>query len=200
VNMHMEAQQLLPWLANGTLADPELTRVQAHLEACAACRAELALLHTLRATGPAAAPGYDMEGALARLMPQLDAPAPLRWRDRLAANDRYWLRAGMALQCCVIVALGVLLARSPAAPDSHYRALAATPGARSSMVVAFKPDTPERELRRILHARGARVVGGPTATGAWLIETEGEPAAVARSLHAEPAVTLAESLGAEGRP
>jgi hypothetical protein len=202
MNMHMEAQQLLPWLANGTLAEPELSRMQAHLEVCADCRAELALLHTLRATGPVSTPGFDMEGALARLMPQLDAPetVPRTWRDRLAANDRSWLRAGMALQCCVIAGLGFLLLRAPAAPEGDYRALAASAGARTGMVVAFKPDTPESELRRILHASGARIVGGPTATGAWLIEAEGAPATVAAHLRAEPAVTLAESLGVDGLP
>ena len=202
MNMHMEAQQLLPWLANGTLHEPELSRMQAHLEVCADCRAELALLHTLRATGPAATPDFDVDGALARLMPQLDAPAPVSrtWRDRFAANDNAWLRAGLAAQFFVIVALGALLARAPAAPGGDYRALAAAPGVRTGMVVSFRPDTPERTLRRILHASGARVVGGPTATGAWLIDTDGEPATVAARLRAEPAVTLAESLGTEGRP
>lgn len=202
MKMHMEAQQLLPWLANGTLHEPELSRMQAHLEVCADCRAELALLHTLRATGPAATPNFNVDSALARLMPQLDAPAPVprTWRDRFAANDNAWLRASMAAQFFVIVALGALLARAPAAPDGDYRALAASPAARTGMVVSFRPDTPERELRRILHASGARVVGGPTATGAWLIDTDGEPATVAARLRAEPAVTLAESLGTEGRP
>lgn len=207
---HMEAQQLLPWLANGTLANAELTRVQAHLEACAECRAELSMLHTLRGAGPATAPDFDVDSALARLMPQLDQPAPAdtttvprSWRDRLAANDHLWLRTGVALQFCVIVALGILLAKSPAAPGSQsadYRALAATPAVRSSMVVSFKPDTSEGEVRRILQAGGAHVVGGPTATGAWLLETDGAPAKAAMILRAEPAVTFAESLGPAGRP
>lgn len=202
MNMHMEAQQLLPWLANGTLREPALSRMHAHLEACADCRAELALLHTLRATGPAATPHFDVDGALARLLPQLDipAPAPRTWRDLLAANDNVWLRAGMAAQCCVIVGLGILLARAPAALEGNFRALAAGPGVRTGMVVSFQPETPERELRRILHASGARVVGGPTATGAWLIDTDGAPVTVAARLRAEPAVTLAESLGTQGRP
>lgn len=199
MNIHMEAQQLLPWLANGTLHEPELSRMQAHLEVCADCRAELALLHTLRATGPVGTPDFDVDGALARLMPQLDT-APPTWRARLAANDHTWLRAGVVAQFFVIAFLGILLARSHAAPDGDYRALSASPAPRAGMVVAFKPETPERELRRILHASGARIVGGPTATGAWLIETDATPATVAARLRAEPAVTLAESLAMEGQP
>lgn len=219
---HREAQELLPWLANGTLGGAELERVQAHLQGCAACRAELALLHTLRAAAPAPLPGCDPEAALARLLPALDdvapsapaapaAPAPAAvpvetrpdWRTRLAANDRHWLRAAVALQACAIAVLAVLLARPHTGADAQngaYHVLGASEGARSGLVVAFRPDTPERELRRIVQASGARVVGGPTVTGAWLLDTGRAPAAVAARLRAEPAVTLAEPLGAEGRP
>jgi predicted anti-sigma-YlaC factor YlaD len=35
-------RQLLPWLLNGSLEEPELTAVRDHLSGCAACRAELA--------------------------------------------------------------------------------------------------------------------------------------------------------------
>ncbi len=216
---HEEAQELLPWLANGSLAGTELERVQAHLQTCADCRTELALLHTLRAADPGPAPVGDPEAALARLLPQLDEPAsaqPARtpaqtgtapvlpgWRARLAANDRSWLRVAVALQMCVIAALGAMLARPPASLDAQagaYRLLGAGEGARSSLVVTFRPDTPERELRRIVLAGGARVVGGPTATGAWLLDTGDAPGTVLARLRAEPAVTLAETLGAEGRP
>lgn len=212
---HQEAQELLPWLANDSLSGTERERVQAHLQVCAACRAELSALHTLRAAGSTPVPGLDAEAALARLLPQLDTPAapvpapasdPVLpgWRARLAANDRSWLRAALALQFGAIAVLGTLLARpaaSPEAPAGAYRLLGAADGVRGSLVVVFSPDTPERELRRIVLAGGARVVGGPTATGAWLLDTADAPAAVVARLRAERAVTLAEALGgAEGRP
>ena len=220
---HLEAQQALPWLANGTLQGAELARVQEHLQACAVCRADLSLLHTLRGAGESAAPAFDVDAALARLLPQLDAPAALQpdpapvsapvsapvlavrpgWRARLAANDRSWLRSGVLLQCAVIAVLAVQLLRPAAGPDAQtagYRALAAGEGTPASMVVAFKPDTPEHELRRIVLASGARVTGGPTATGAWLLETAEPPAAVVARLRGEPAVLLAEPLSAEHRP
>ena len=209
---HHEAQEALPWLANGSLGGAELERVQAHVHVCAACRADLALLHTLRAAGPGAAPDCDPEGALARLLPQLDAPAAASagrlpvargWRERLAANDGRWLRVAMLMQCCVIAVLAGLLVRPSASGDTHpgsYRALGASPGVSSSLLVMFKPETSERELRRIMLASGAHVAGGPTVTGAWRLDTEDAPAAVARRLLAEPAVTLAQPLGIEGRP
>lgn len=197
---HREAQDALPWLANGTLTGTELERVQHHVHGCAVCRTDLAQLHTLRAAGPAPEQSWDVDGALARLMPQLDdAPASLpvvrRWRDRFAANDRNWLRAAVAIQCCALAVLAGLLLR-PATPAADYHVLGASPGAQTGIVVMFKPDTPERELRRIVVASGAHITGGPTVTGAWMLSTDGAAATVVARLRAEPAVTLAEHLGA----
>jgi anti-sigma factor RsiW len=204
---HREAQDLLPWLANGTLAGTELERVQAHLKGCAQCRADLAALHTLRAAAPPASFDLDMESALARLLPQLSAPPqaaslPARsWRARLAANDARWLRVAAGVQCCAIVVLAALLLRPGAATDAGaYHVLGAAATAQTRLIVMFKPDTPERELRRVVLESGARIVGGPTATGAWVLGTEQAADAVAGRLRGQAAVTLAEPLGAEGRP
>jgi hypothetical protein len=249
---HSEAQDALPWLANGTLAGAELARVQAHVASCADCRADLALLRTVRAAGPGPDLGFDPERALARLMPRLDAapvaddvpmpcvppqphtlpntatvpetetvpktatlpesatlpepaaPGPLqRWRDRLAANDGTWLRAAVAAQFCAIAVLATLLARPATHPDApgDYRVLgAAGANGAARLVVTFRPDTPERELRRIVRASGARIVGGPTVTDAWLAGADGRLDPVLARLRAEPAVTLAEPLSTDGQP
>lgn len=225
---HPEAQDALPWLANGTLAGAELERAQAHVETCADCRADLALLRTLRAAGPGPELELDPERALARLMPRLDtapvdddvpmpcavpmtqptqevqaAPGLLqRWRTRRAANDGTWLRAAVAAQFCAIAVLAALLARPAAQPDAGaYRVLGAA-GANNAarLVVTFRPDTPERELHRILRASGARIVGGPTVTDAWLLGADGRLDPVLARLRAEPAVTLAEPLSTDGQP
>jgi hypothetical protein len=237
---HPEAQDALPWLANGTLAGAELERVQAHVATCADCRADLALLRTVRAAGPGPDLGFDPDRALARLMPRLDAvpveddvPVPCalpqaetlpetetvaataalpgsatpgllrRWRDRRAANDGAWLRAAVAAQFCAIAVLAALLARPAAHPDApgDYRVLgAAGANGAARLVVTFRPDTPERELRRIVRASGARIVGGPTVTDAWLAGADGRLGPVLARLRAEPAVTLAEPLSTDGQP
>jgi hypothetical protein len=215
---HREAQDALPWLANGTLAGTELERVQSHVETCALCRADLALLRTVHAAGPGPDLDLDPDRALARLMPRLDAPAPedvpapaaqpapgllQRWSARRAANDGAWLRTAVALQFCAIAVLAGLLARHDARPEATdgYRALGAN-GANgaAAMVVTFRPDTPERELRRIVRSSGGRIVGGPTVTDAWLIGADGRLAPVLARLRAEPAVTLAEPLMTDERP
>ena len=73
---HREAQDLLPWLANGRLDGAELQRVQAHLATCATCRADLDTLYTLQDAADLPAPDLDVDKAFARLLPQLDAVAP----------------------------------------------------------------------------------------------------------------------------
>lgn len=209
---HREAQDLLPWLANGRLDGAELQRVQAHLATCATCRADLDTLYTLQDVADLPPPGLDVDKAFARLLPQLDAVAPADaapvipgWRTRLAANDARWLRAAVGLQFFAIVVLGTLLLRPSgdpqmAAQDATYRVLGAEAGADSIVAVTFKPDTPEFELRRIVAASGAHIVGGPTVTGAWMLGSAQAPADVAARLRAESAVTLAEPLGIQAGP
>jgi hypothetical protein len=209
---HREAQDLLPWLANGRLDGAELQRVQAHLATCATCRADLDTLYALQDVADLPAPGLDVDKAFARLLPQLDAMAPADaapvipgWRTRLAANDARWLRVAVGLQFCAIVVLGALLVRPSgdtqmAAQDGTYRVLGAETGADSIVAVTFKPDTPEHELRRIVTASGAHIVGGPTVTGAWMLGSAQAPADVAARLRTESAVTLAEPLGVQASP
>jgi len=209
---HREAQDLLPWLANGRLDGAELRRVQAHLATCATCRADLDTLCTLQDAANVPPPGLDVDKAFARLLPQLDTVAPEDaapvipgWRTRLAANDGRWLRAAVGLQFCAIVVLGALLLRPSgdmqvAVQDDAYRVLGAEAGADSIVAVTFKPDTPEHELRRIVTASGAHIVGGPTVTGAWMLGSAQAPADVAARLRAESAVMLAEPLGVQAGP
>jgi hypothetical protein len=118
-------------------------------------------------------------------------------------------RAAVGLQFCAIVVLGALLLRPSgdtqmaaqvAVQDDAYRVLGAEAGADSIVAVTFKPDTPEHELRRIVTASGARIVGGPTVTGAWMLGSAQAPADVAARLRTESAVTLAEPLGVQAGP
>jgi hypothetical protein len=209
---HKAAQEALPWMANATLDAGEEERLRAHLRSCARCRDELALLQAVRAAGPGPgsgpAPGCDPDRAWARMQQRLDQPQTAampgilaRWRARIAANDRSWLRGAVALQCCLIAVLAALLVRPDQGRDAAmaYRGLGASAPVQAGILVVFRPDTPERELRRIVRASGAHLAGGPTAADAWLLDG-GNTAAVLARLRAEPAVELAEPLGTGARP
>ncbi|QOL48271.1 zf-HC2 domain-containing protein [Massilia litorea] len=204
---HRATRDALPWLLSGRLGGDELDAAQAHLAGCAACRADFQQLRRLREAAAAPDPQCDPDAALGRLLARIDAPVqppadvspPPTLRGR-AANDPRWLRRMALAQCGVIVLLAVLLAR-PGPPADSFRGLGAAPAATGQAVVVFRPETAERELRRILRASGARVVGGPTVTDAWLLAMpQADAAASLARLRAEPAVLLAEPLGATGHP
>jgi hypothetical protein len=214
---HRATQDALPWLLNGTLAGAEREAAQAHLRDCALCRGDLASLRRLREAGAAPDPQCDPERALARLMARIDTPAagganalapappPAPLPDPPpAANDPHWLRRVALAQCAAIVLQAVLLAALLAWPegrDDAYRGLGAAPAPQGQVVVLFRPDTPERELRRIVRAGGARIVAGPTVTDAWVLAMpQAQSASALARLRAEPAVLLAEPLGAGTPP
>lgn len=170
------------------------------------------------AHGATSAQAFDAERALARLLPQLGeqqaastphAPAsrraaakPLPWWRLAAANQASWLRWAAVAQCAVIIGLLVLLAR-PDAPPAEYRAMGAAdtnPGASSAnLVIVFRPDASEQILRAVLQAQDARIVDGPTVTGAWLLAVPpAERDQALQALRANPAVRLAESIDKGG--
>jgi hypothetical protein len=95
--------------------------------------------------------------------------------------------------------LALLLVRPDRPEDSAYRGLGAAGPATAGIVVVFRPETPERELRRIVRDSGGHLAGGPTAGDAWLVDGADTKAVLTR-LRAEPAVALAEPLAAESQP
>jgi hypothetical protein len=201
---HEKVQRLLPWLLAGTLDSTDLALVQPHLEACAQCQADLAWQRKLRAAAPLPDTAFDADRAFAQLLPRLGPQAPRigvldRWRRAAAANST-WLRWTAAAQLAVIGVLSLMLAR-PWSDAGDYRAMGAAPQTQGNLVVVFKPDTTEREMRRILQAAGARVVDGPTVTDAYVLALPANQQTKALTrLRAEPSVTLAQPLAAESRP
>jgi len=106
-----------------------------------------------------------------------------------------WLAVGQAAVIAVAV-MATLSTQNAQPTSSRYLALAAAqrPATANAMVI-FDPSTPERQLREALKTADARVVGGPTDAGVYLLET---PAAsrdsAVRTLKARKDVVLAEPL------
>lgn len=222
---HQAVQELLPWFATGQLNEEDTARVEAHLHSCAQCQQDLQWERTMRATFAAAASapgadaaqpaGLDADRALARLLPQLGAqdsalpaiaaasdPKALPWWRRAAANQPTWLRWAAVAQCVVIAGLLVLLTRPESAP-TEYRAMGATDApagaSAANLVVQFQPETSEHALRAVLQAQDARIVDGPTVTGAWLLAVPPATREQAlQALRADPSVKLAESIDKGG--
>src|SRR5471032_2525245 len=214
---HQKVQKLLPWMLDATLSSAERSMVSEHLLQCAECRADLDWQRQVQSARPAMQAEPDVERAFAALSARLDpvvrSPRPrqgiVAWLHHVwhSLRPSPWQNWAMAAQCALIVGLGLVLFKaSPDAPG-QFHALSATPSpaenaaAAGNVMVLFKPETPERELRRILQAHGAHIVDGPTVTDAYVLylPPAGRDAALA-ALRRERAVALAEPLdGGAGR-
>lgn len=87
---HEEAEGLLPWLVNGTLAENERSRVSQHVEECGACRNAVADLSSLQASvRREPATPIIPEPDVAALMKQLDS--------RASSRQPMWLAAAAAV-------------------------------------------------------------------------------------------------------
>lgn len=216
---HREAQALLPWYVTARLSAAERATVEAHLHECADCQARLRDERRLAAEiaeAPLPAQTLDVEHGWDLISGRLAQEAPrraLRWAPvaaRVAAfvRERYaaaraghggteWLRWAVAAQFCVILALGVQVWRTP--QPGAYKALGAAPAAAAAnVVVVFRPETSEKDLRGILRSNNARLVDGPTAADAYLLHVPpaGRAAALSR-MRKQPQVVLAEPVDSE---
>jgi anti-sigma factor RsiW len=202
---HDQVQQLLPWYVNGTLEAGEIATVEAHLAECAECRADLAAEQVL-ARDIAALP-IDVEHAWSALSERIDAAGPPR---RLAEPVPFlrrkvamgWALGGpLAAAAAVVFAIAVMPgATSPA--GQTYRALGSAPTAQpGNALVMFRPDARDGDLRAALTKAGARVVDGPTASGAYVVRIAPDNRGQAiDGLRATPQVMLAEPIDPGSRP
>jgi anti-sigma factor RsiW len=203
---HRQTQTLLPWYANGSLEPEETAQVEAHLVECADCRADLKLEQAL-CISVAALPD-DMEQGWSKLRDRVQGrsePGP-RPTPRTAAFlgrglPAVWVLTAQAASLAVIAGLA-WIALFPARPSATYRVLGSAPvAAAGNVVVVFRPTTTERDLRAALVGEAARIVDGPTASDAYVLQVAAATrgAALAR-LRANSHVLLAEPIDADGRP
>jgi hypothetical protein len=194
---HEDVQRLLPWYVTDRLDPAERAGVAAHLETCADCRAELAIERRLAAAvaGQRDEVAPDWNRFAARLDAQPQTPPRRRTRDafaglRRAAGRPGTLRWVVAAQFAAVAVLGGALVaeRRPGA----YQALGDQAEMRGgNALVMFDAGMSEAAFRRTLQARRARLVDGPTAAGAYVLDLpEGELV----RLRGDAGVTMAEPI------
>jgi anti-sigma factor RsiW len=201
---HDEALRLLPWLLTGRLREDERAMVQSHLAGCARCQAELDWERRLQAGYAELSTDADADRGLAALRDRL-TPAPRARLGTVTGTPRRWwtawraaapvLRGMVALQAAAIVALSAGWAVTQPPGREPYRTLSSPAhGAPAQAVVRFRPQASDAAMRQALQAGGARVVDGPTVSGAYLLRLPADHEAALKRLRADPAVLLAESL------
>ena len=181
IQPHHEAEELLPWYVTGQLEGDELAFVETHLSSCAHCRRQLAVERHMVAEFAGLTP--DIDTRWARLKQRLGAAellaerAPVRqsWLDGVTSDAAsLWQTltrpaiAALATAQVAFVAIAGTILFSLSQPS--YRALGSAPPPQSANVIAmFRADTTESQMRDLLRANGATVVGGPTSADAFLL-------------------------------
>jgi hypothetical protein len=221
---HQRTSELLPWYVNGSLAQPERERVEAHLAVCRRCQDEVRACRRTAAevagageVAPSPHP-IQFQRVLARIEEsereerrhdggwRILAP----FRSRVQATPRP-LRGALVAQAAVIFLLVGFLAWDalrpvpPAAGTSPavYRTLsdpAPAPVPTVRLRVMFSPKATEREIRGLLLGIRGEITAGPSPLGLYTVEVPaaGDPAAgVLARLRSEPQVTFAEPVSGE---
>lgn len=197
-SVHAQADRLLPWYVNETLDDDERRQVEQHLVECTHCQREAAWLREIQEEFAARVEQHDASPKLQHLHRRMDrrrrpSPASFMWRRR--ERRLAWLAA---LQAAVILGLGIALLGQPRVP---YRTLSAPASKGALLVVVFNAQTREAQMRNLVRESGARIVGGPTAQGAYVLRVpDAHELAARKMLAASPHVTLVEDLSSGGNP
>lgn len=154
-------EELLPWYVNQTLAPEEHAVVAAHLEYCDHCRSEVALLQKLREQIKQETPTPTNELGLQRLR------RDIKREQGSTAGLPGWLRPAMAAGILVVVMQSAMLV------NFWPRSIPMTPlGVQYEGVVlqlTFVSTTTEGDIRKMLNAIHAQLIGGPSALGIYRI-------------------------------
>jgi hypothetical protein len=127
---------------------------------------------------------------------------------RMMSGPGTWMPWALAAQLAVIAGLSIVVAHLHGESDAYrvvsaasFHALGTPKSAAGNLMIMFRPDATEQEIRGALQASGARIVDGPTATGAYLLDVDDTRLTSAvRALRVQRAVTLAEPLVAGAAP
>jgi len=209
-DVHAQVQALLPWYVRARLEPDEHARVEAHVAQCPRCQAELAWERKMQVTDDDAGDEHRVERDLATLRACIGNDAKSTGRAgataRLVRGWRQgpaWLRWALLAQCAAVAMLSVALLVESPLPGQRYRALGAHTALPSggNLIVRFRPDATEQEMRDALRGSNARLVHGPTSTDAYVLAVPAKHVddAVAR-LRALRVVLLVESLDGASPP
>jgi hypothetical protein len=188
---HQEVRLLLPWFATGRLEAADHARVKAHIAHCASCRAELRRERRLRAEVVDLPLAVDRGWAamLERLQPPSAEPRRL-WRV-----GRLWFGWALAAGLGAVLVASVIWPRFSTAPPLYHTLAEPPPSRPGNLMVLFQPNATEAQIRTALNASDARLVDGPTAADAYVLNVPAieRPKALA-TLRRIPQVIAAEPI------
>jgi anti-sigma factor RsiW len=189
-----DAELLLPWYVNGTLAESEHRAVEAHLRECAACSGELESVREVRQQAREVFANAPVPARLrAEVLSRVKAQASRRtlWQslvDALSVRPPRWA-AALAVAIIVVQAGALGWFALQGTPEPQVRARSVESSAARIRIV-FNPRATEEEIRAGLIALGGRIVDGPSPDGGYVVELPAvEPTVLSqrlRELRARP--------------
>ena len=216
---HAEAWALLPWLANGRIAPEDREWVEAHVQACAECRAELAsqrlvASHVNRDESASPQPVASEEQRSfnklwARIEASESASAPATGTTGVAvpvprsSRTVRWLAAAVVVQAIGLGILGLTLSNQDTGANDVFETVT-KPEARlnaPAVSIAFAPQTSMGTVNTLLTHQGLSIVGGPGSAGNYKAQLSPDAVAsgatadsVAAVLSKDPNVTFAQPI------
>ena len=196
-NPHDEAEELLPWYATGQLEEADRVRVEDHLASCSDCREQLTferrMVQEFRASDP------EMDAGWTRLRSRIEAQAqqPTHLPRETGGVWKMFRQPAVAALAAaqvgfLVLSAGILLSLSR--PTYHALGSAPAPSA-ANVIVIFRADATEEDIRDALKASGASIVGGPTAADAYLLRVSANQRSQALNrLRSDDDVQMAEPI------
>ncbi len=188
--IHQEVLELIPWYANGTLAEQEMDRVSEHVANCAACARvvaqEVAMARRVRAQPIGLEKLLEQEPqAFAKLQSSLPSSSK---------QTKRWYQSGAVAAAVVAVAvMSFFVGRASLEPT--YELMTNNVSYDGYVIqLIFHPQTSERDVRHLLADGGVDLLGSPSPKGVYRIglPPNVDARAYATRLLEHPAVRWAE--------
>lgn len=174
---HQEISELLPFHANGTLADAERDKVDAHLRDCLVCRAELAgEQRLLRAFRSSDVEDRQIEDGFERTMARVRAshmPPHARWRRWGRRTMREFARRAALVAVLAGMVFGIVhLDGTGGVVEQRFHTLSEDRGSvvgADVLYVAFDAQASMASIQAALGAVQGDVVSGPNRDNVFTV-------------------------------
>jgi hypothetical protein len=216
---HAEAWALLPWLANGRLAAEEREWVEAHVQTCAECRAELAAQRLVASqvnreeAGLPPPAASEEQRSFNRLWARIEASESASQTPGGAAAAAVsvprssrtvrWLAAAVVVQALGLGVLGMAFNGSSNRGADDIETVS-TPEPRlnaPAVTLVFSPQASIATVNTMLAHQGLSIVSGPGRSGNYKAELSPDAVAsgataesVAAVIAKDPNVVLAQPI------